>query len=183
MNSMRRNKVPGFALPGILAMALMAMLAGCERGEQTTRSAERQAQDNQPAADELPLGQVEEFDGFTLRANVSPTESLPEAMARQYGIESGPNLALLNLVILEARPDQQPVPVPAELNVQYESLIGHAQVIDMREAEADGYVSYIGTLDASTQRIFRIAIEAQPAGADEPLRMHFEVQLDTLQTQ
>ena len=177
MNIRHRNRDLRVALPGMLCMALMA---GCERTGQSTESAVGQPEGDQGAADERPLGQVTEFDGFTLRANLSRTEFLPDDMARKYGIDPALNLALLNLVILEKRPDQQSVTVPAEVKVQYENLVGHSEVIDMRAVEEDGYVSYIGTLDASTHRVYRLAIEAMPAGADEPLRMNFEVQLETL---
>lgn len=182
-NWMRRNRFQRVALPAMLSTALMAViavLAGCERAGQTADSAGNQAQFDQPTGDELPLGQVTEFDGFTLRANVIRTELLPDAMARQYGIEAEPDLALLNLVILQNRPDRQPVAVSAELSAHYESLVGHVEVIDMRAVETDGHVSYIGTLDASAQRVFRFVIEAQPAGTDQPLHMNFELQLDTL---
>ena len=182
MNAMRRNTFQSVALPvrlSIPLMAVIAVLAGCERAEQT-RPTESQAQVDHPVGDERPLGQVAEFDGFTLRANVTRTELLPDAMAQKYGIEAEPDLVLLNLVILENRPDRQPVPVSAELSVHHESLIGHEEVIEMRAVEADGYVSYIGTLDASSQRVFQLVIEAQPAGTDQPLEMDFEVQLDSL---
>jgi hypothetical protein len=89
-------------------------------------------------------------------------------------------IVLRQCVVLENRPDPEVVPVSAEVSAQYESLIGHVEVIDMRAVEADGFVSYIGTLDASGQRFFRFVIEAQPAGTDQPLRMNFEVQLDAL---
>jgi hypothetical protein len=183
MNTMQRNKIQRVARPVTLSIgmiAVIAVLAGCERAERTVDSAENQAHVDQPAGDEQPLGQVTEFDDFTLRANVSRTKLLPEAMARQYGIEREPDLVLLTLVVLENRPDPEVVPVSAEVSAQYESLIGHVEVIDMRAVEADGFVSYIGTLDASGQRFFRFVIEAQPAGTDQPLRMNFEVQLDAL---
>lgn len=168
MNILQRNKFQGVALTAVLSIAL---LAGCDKAEQSVDSPETQASVDQP------LGHVAEFDGFTLRASLSPTERLPEAMAQQYGIEADPDRALLNVVIMEQRPDGQPVPVSAEVSAHYESLVGHETVIDMRAVEADGLVSYIGTLDASAQRVFRFVIEAQPEGNDQPLQTDFEVQL------
>ena len=123
---------------------------------------------------------VKEFDDFTLRANISPTEFLPETMARAYAITAAPNLVLLNLVVLEKRSDGQAVPVSAALSAHYENLVGQVKVIDMRVVEANGNVSYIGTLDASAERVFRLVIEAQPAGTNQPLQVNFDVQLDKL---
>lgn len=174
MNTLQRNKFQGVALTAVLSIAL---LAGCDQAEQSVDSTESQAPVDQFQGDDRPLEHVAEFDDFTLRANVSPTERLPEAMAEQYGIQADPNLALLNVVILEKRPDDQPLPVSAEVSAHYESLVGQDTVIDMRAAEADGLVSYIGTLDASAQRVFRFVIEAQPEGTDQPLQTNFEVQL------
>jgi hypothetical protein len=195
MNTIQGNKLYSAARSAALPIALMfvvAMLAGCERAEQSADSTETPAQVDQSTADatpsvdeavpqggERPLGDVAEFEDYTLRASVSPTELLPASMASQYGIETAPNLLLLNVVVLEKRPDQQPVPVSAELSAHYESLVGHKQDIDMRAVEADGLVSYIGTFDASAQHVFRFVIEAQPAGADQPLPLNFEVLLGT----
>lgn len=158
---------------------MIAVLAGCDRDEQTVdSSAENQAPVSESATDQRPLEHVSEFDGFTLRANVSRTDVLPDAMARRYGIEPESDLVLINLVVLENRPNRQPAPVSADVSVQHESLSGHREAIDMRAVEADGHVSYIGTLDASGQRTYQLHIEAQPEGTDEPLHMMFEVQLE-----
>ncbi len=175
--------VQSVALRVVLFIATIGVLGGCQRAEQTAGPAGSQPQVDQSAGDERPLEQVMEFDGFTLRANVTRTEFLPDAMARQYGIQADPDSVLLNVVIMENRPDRQPAPMSAEVTAKYENRIGQVQVIDMRAAEANGFVSYIGTLDASAQRVFRLVIEAQPAGVDEPLLMDFEVQLDTLATE
>lgn len=173
MSILQRKNICSIALTVMLSIV---MLAGCERTEQAAVTSQSQASVDEGG--ELPLGQVVEFDGFTLRANVSGTEFLSEAMARQYGIEADPNLALLHVVVLEGQPDGGRVPVTAQLSAQYEDLIGHVEVIEMRPVEADGKVSYIGSVDTSTQRVFRFVIEAQPAGAQKPLQLNFEVLLD-----
>ena len=177
MNRLYRSRVQGLALPGMLLILLMA---GCEGADQAGDAVGSQAPVDQSAVDAQPLGQVAEFDDYTLRANVPRTEVLPDAMARKYDIQPAANLALLNLVVLDKRSGQQPAAVEAEVAVRYEGLVGHAEVVDMRAIEEDGYVSYLGTLDASSQRVFRLTIEAQPRGTNEQLQMSFEVQLDTL---
>lgn len=128
-----------------------------------------------------PLEHVEDFDRFTMRANVGRADVLSDAMARQYDIEPEAGLFLLNLVILENRSDRQPVPVSAQVSVRREGLSGHGESIDMRAIEVNGHLSYIGTLAASAERFFELVIEAQPEGTDEPLRMDFEVRLDAFE--
>ncbi|KGK42102.1 hypothetical protein LH51_09700 [Nitrincola sp. A-D6] len=182
---------------------MIAVLAGCDQGEQTPNNppveqpvappAEPPVEPSateptveppvEPSAEKpQPLGQTMEIDGFMLRANVSRTDDLPDAMAQQYGISADPDLSLLNLVILENQSDQQDATVSAEVSAQYESLTGQLADIEMRTVEADGYVSYIGTLDTSSEHIFKILIKAQPANTDQVLEMEFEVQLDTHDT-
>lgn len=165
-----------------LAIAVVAILTGCDRGGQTVESDGNQIPVDQPAGDERrPLEHVVEFDGYTLRANVLRSGFLSEDMVRQYGIETGDDVVLLNLVILKSRADLQPVPVLAEVSAQHESLIGHAETIDMRAVKSDGYVSYIGTLNTSAERFFQIVIKAQPEGTDQPLHMNFEVHLEAFE--
>ncbi len=204
MNSMQSNTLRSIVLT-IAMIAIMALLAGCDRNDEPVESADGQAQDGpgqtidstedqsrdgrvdstddqardgRTDADQHPQGHVREFDGFTLRANVSRTEDLPDAMARNYDIEAEADLVLLNVVVLENRPDGQSAPVSAEVSAQHESLSGHGEDIDMRAVETDGHVSYIGTLNVSDQRTLQLVIAAQPEGADEPLQMDFEVQLE-----
>ncbi|WP_409526508.1 DUF4426 domain-containing protein [Nitrincola sp. MINF-07-Sa-05] len=177
MNTIQKNKVRSLALPTILTMALAALLVGCDRSDQPADVTASQVNVDEREASEQPLGDVAEFDGYTLRANVSPTEHLPDAMALQYGIEADANVFLLNVVILENGQEQQPVPATGELSAYYESVTGHTTKIDMREVEANDLVSYVGTLDTSTQRVFQFVIEAQVENTDLPLQMSFEAQI------
>lgn len=177
MKSKHGNNILSVTLP----IAIMALIVGCDQTETTIDSAEYKAPGEQPAGDQKPLGHVVESDDFTLRANVNRADLLPDSMAEKYGIEPETDLFLLNLVIQEHRPDQQPLSVSADVSATHESLTGHSNTIDMRSVEEDGYVSYIGTLDASNQRFFILVIEAHPEGTDQPLQMHFEVQLDAFE--
>lgn len=157
------------------------MLGGCQQAPAPADSAGQQTKVDQPAEVEHPLGHVAEFGNFTLRANISRANDLPDTMARRYGIEPADDLFLLNLVVLQNQPGQQPTTVSAEISVQHETLVGHVQTIDMRAIEADSHVSYIGTLDGSAERIFKIVIKAHPAGAEQALNMDFEVRLEAFE--
>lgn len=180
MNTLQKNRFHRVTLMATLTLTLTVLLAGCDQPGQTVDSNGSDANVGQPGENQQLLGDVAEFDGFTIRANVSPTDHLPDAMAQQYGIEPDPDKALLTVVILENQPEQQPAPVSGELSAHYDSLSGQTTDIDMRSIEADGRVSYIGTLDASAQRVFQFVIEAQPEGADQPLQMNFDVELSEL---
>ncbi len=175
-------QIKSSALPITLSIVMFtafAVLAGCDQTEQPIDLAVEKVPVDLAAEDQQPMGHVMEFEDFTLQANVSRTDALPDSMTQQYGINPDPNLALLSLVILEHQSGRQPAAVPAEVSAQQESLTGRVEAIDMHPVEANGYVSYIGTLDASFQRVFQFIIQAQPAGTDRPLHMDFEVQLET----
>lgn len=162
----------------IAILAIVAVLTGCDRAGQGVDAARENPSVGQPAGPDKPLGQVMEFDSFTLRANVSRADVLSDDMARQHRIEANPDLALLNLVIQDNQSDRQSATVEAAVTVQYQTLLGQIEVVEMRPVEADGYISYIGTLDASSQRIFKLTIKAQPNGTEKMLEMDFDVQLD-----
>lgn len=170
-----------FASIAMLNTALIVLLAGCDPSGESAVSTENQADVDQPGGGEQLLGDVAEFDGFTLRADVSPSDHLSDAMAQQYGIEAGPDLALLTVVILEKGADQQAMPVSGELSAHYEGPAGQATDIEMRAVEANERVSYVGTLDTSAQRVFQFVIEAQPQSTDQPLQMSFEAELSELE--
>lgn len=177
MNILQKSESRSALLTIMLTMVVTALLAGCDGSEQAVDSNETPANVSQSAGNEQPLGEVAEFDEFTIRANVSPTEFLPDAMAQQYGIEADSSLYLLTVVVLENQPEQLPMPVSVELSAYYESLTGQITDIDMRAIEANDRVSYVGTLDASAQRVFQFVIEAQPEGSEQPLQMNFNLEL------
>ncbi|SEA78394.1 DUF4426 domain-containing protein [Alkalimonas amylolytica] len=172
-----RNRVSPARL-GMSLFVLIAVLVGCGQPEPRLDVTEESAAVGQPVEEQRPLGHVVEFDGYTLRANVIGTGELDESMARRYGIEQAADLAMLNLVILDTRSEQQPATVWGEVTVQHQSLIGHVSTVEMRPVEADGYVSFVGTLDTSSERIFQFEVQVIPAGSDKPLQMNFEVRLD-----
>jgi hypothetical protein len=122
---------------------------------------------------------VVELEGYTLRANTMPGTSLSAEVAERYGIEHDAGVGLLNLVILEQRPDGQDVTVPAEISASQRDLLGHVETIEMRAIEANDDVSYIGTFDSAQQTHFRFAIEARPAGSDTTLTIEFEDRFQT----
>lgn len=164
-------------LPMVM-LSTFVILAGCDRPGQSVDSVGQNSVRGEHAGPDKPLGHVMEFDGYTLRANVSRADVLNDTMARRYGIAANPDLALLNLVIQDNNVARQEATVEAAVSVEHENLLGQTQVVDMRAIEADGYISYVGTLDASSQRIFQLIIKVRPEGTEQPLEMNFEVQLD-----
>ncbi|MGP9800602.1 DUF4426 domain-containing protein [Rheinheimera sp. NSM] len=162
----------------IVVLHLTVALTACGKVEQSVDSAKEPPNTGEPVGPEQPLGHIVEFDNFTLRANVSRATVLSDTMAQKYGITVHPDLAVLNLVILDNTSDRSQATVEAVVSARHENLLGHSKEIDMQSIETDGYISYIGTLDASSQRVFQLIISAQPQGSEQPLQMNFEVRLN-----
>ncbi|SNY45571.1 protein of unknown function [Arsukibacterium tuosuense] len=172
------NTIGGKVLLPLALVASIVLLAGCDRAGQQMAPGPEDAAAGDITGPDKPLGEVMEFDGYTMRANITRADVLSDTMARQYGIAANPDLALLNLVIQDDSEARQDATVEATVSVQYENLLGQTQVVDIRAVEADGYISYVGTLDASSQRVFQLSIKAQPDGTEQMLEMHFAAQLD-----
>ncbi|WP_373188303.1 DUF4426 domain-containing protein [Halopseudomonas sp.] len=182
MTIKQKYKFQGFALAAMLSTAL---LAGCDQTEEPEQNAD--STENPTNLDlqgqERPLEHVEEFDDYSIQGSITPTERLPDVMIQEYNIEPGPERLIFNAIIYEKRSDGEREPVSADVNVLYENLVGHEIEIDMRQVEANGDVSYIGTVDTSGQLVFRFMIEARPEGSDESLQTEFEVQLPPRDTE
>ena len=176
MDTMQKNTFRTVALAALLSTGL---LAGCDQTEEPEQSADtaESTTNLDLQGHERPLGHVEEFEGYSLQASITPTDRLPDVMIEEHNIEPGPERLLFNAIIYDKRSDGGLEPVAADVSVMYENLPGHEIEIDLRQVEANGDVSYIGTVDTSGQLVFRFVMEAQPEGADEPLQTEFAVQL------
>lgn len=159
-------------------LSLIVAFSACNKLQQTVDSAKEPVNTGEPAEVDQPLGHVVEFNDFTLRANVSRASVLNDAMAQKYDIAVRPDLAVLNLVILKNNAKPAEATVQAQVSAKHENLLGHTEDITMKPIETDGYISYVGTIDASSQRVFQLIISAVPEGTEQPLQMNFDVQLD-----
>ena len=139
-------------------LALVAALAGAQAADAAAQ----------------PQVHVVKFGAYTLRANAIQCNVLPTSMARQHGIECATDRGVLNLAILERKPDGRDVTVPAEVSVRQENLLGQSEAIKMRAIEENGSVSYLGTFGFASRRNFRFAISARPVASDKALTIKFE---------
>lgn len=176
MDTMQKNTFRTVALAALLSTGL---LAGCDQTDEPEQSADtaESTTNLDLQGHERPLGHVEEFGDYSLQASITPTDRLPDVMIEEHNIEPGPERLLFNAIIYDKRSDGGLEPVAADVSVVYENLVGHDMEVDMRQVEANGDVSYIGTLDTSGQLVFRFVMQAQPEGSDEPMQTEFEVQL------
>jgi hypothetical protein len=141
---MRRATAPLFALlPGL---ALISVLAGCSDGPKPAKLVD------------APQEAVSRVGDVTVRANLLPTASLSDAVAKQYGIERADDRVML-LVSVRQGPEGQDAALPATIEAQVTNLQGQRRGIAMRELRTDEYVDYVGTAEVSPPDTLRFDLE------------------------
>lgn len=114
---------------------------------------------------------------YTLRASAMPSARLAASTARDHGIERAPELAVLNVVVLERRDDGAKVTVPALVNARKENLLGQSEAEPMFEVKENGRISDVGEFGFAPLRKLHFVLEVLPAGSDDGLRTDFEDRL------
>lgn len=152
----------------ILASAFIAM-AGCDSSEPPEVLV--------PATEVevgAPQDHVAVSEGYTLRANAIKSSTLPPKMLAQYGIESGADSGVLNLVVMQQGPDGLDVTVAADVTARQSKLTGQFREIEMQAITANDSTSYVGSFSTSPQEYFQFTITARPVGSDVTLLIEFE---------
>lgn len=122
-------------------LALCAGLVACGAGPAGRAGlAEEAAASRLPA--ELEVGDVR------VRATLSPSLALGEAVAERYGIarERGNHLLLVGI---RRGPVHDEASVPGRVTAYARDLRGVRQDIELREIRSDGFIDYAGTVRAS----------------------------------
>lgn len=133
--------------PTVLVALMLMALAGCD-GDKP-----------KPAKlADAPQEAVSRVGDITVRANVLPTASLGEAMAKQYGIAREDDRVML-LVSVRQGPDGQDTAVPARIEAKVSNLQGQHRGIEMRELRTGDYVDYVGTATVSPPDTLRFELE------------------------
>jgi len=137
--------------------AALALLGACGRSPAPPSSSGNEAM--QEAT--LRTGDV------VVRANAMPTQSLGDAVARQYGIERDDKTVLL-LVGVRRGTDAQETALPARIDATATDLMGHRQDIALREVRSGDFIDYVGTarvIPPDTLRFeLQIALEGKSWG-------------------
>jgi Domain of unknown function (DUF4426) len=124
--------------PSLIFSALICLaLAGC--GGDKPKAAKRL---------DTPLEAVSRIGDVTIRANLAPTASLNEAVARSYGIERGDRRLML-LVSVRKGPDGQDVSQPAAITASVANLHGQRRDMAMREVRTGEFLDYVGVTEVS----------------------------------
>ena len=112
---------------------------------------------------DTPQEAVTRIGDVTIRANVVPTASLNEGVARGYGIARSEGTLLL-LVAVRKGPDGQDIALPATIQAAVVNLQGQRRDIAMRELRTGELVDYVGTVDVAPPETLTFDLKIVPEG-------------------
>ena len=151
-------------------LLLVAALAGCGGSAPGPAASQGQAQQEATAR----IGDV------VVRANAIVTESLGEAVARQYGIERDAGTVMLLVGVRRDDGNGNEVALPARVTAVAVDLLGKRQELAMREVRSggagadagEGFIDYVGTARVIAPDTLRFDVEVAPV--DGPaMALHF----------
>ncbi len=96
---------------------------------------------------------------------ISTNQLLP-AMARRYGINRDANHGLLNIAIEEKGGESHMVRV--DVSARVGDLLGHDQVIRMRETSEDGEIDYLGVFELNGSGTYHFSVRLTLPGETQP---------------
>ncbi|MBA4264928.1 MAG: hypothetical protein C0453_07600 [Comamonadaceae bacterium] len=117
---------------------------------------------------------------FTLRSSVVSSLSIAEDTARSHGITPGEHTAVIN-VMVQKNVDGAQWPVAANVRATRTSLAGVQRDISLREVEAQGRVTYLGTFDFVPREVLDFAITAHVDPASPVLNLSFRERMNPTQ--
>lgn len=119
---------------------------------------------------------TQQFGAYTLQSSSVNSEHLSVEAAREHGIEPGPGVAVLNVVVQK---NDSGKTVPAQVEARVSGLAGVVNQIPMRETRAQGRVAYTGTYPILPRQVVDITVTARLEGAAEPLSMTYRERMWT----
>lgn len=117
---------------------------------------------------------------FTLRSSVVNSETIDEETARQHGITPGEHTAVLNVVVLRDIDGAQ-WPIAANVSATRTTLAGVRRDVALRQVEAQGRVSYLGSFDFVPREVLDFNVTARVDPASPLLRLSFRERMNPTQ--
>jgi hypothetical protein len=91
-----------------------------------------------------------------------PAGELPVDLAMTYGINRSQDRVIVNVSVLRRRAGALPLPIDAEVDGSWRTLVGEAQPLAFRPVLEGGAVSYIAELPAANQGPITLELRARP---------------------
>ncbi|HVK52416.1 MAG TPA: DUF4426 domain-containing protein [Pseudoxanthomonas sp.] len=133
---------------GLLCLAL----AACSNGEAP-----------KPAEFVQPVPTRQDFGDLRVHFNAIPSQSLTEAVAKEYGVRREEGSALV-VVALRRLVGNDETPATGEVAASVRDLSGGPQTLAFREARTGEYVDYIATMKVSARDTYRFDVTVKADG-------------------
>ena len=117
---------------------------------------------------------------FTMRSSVVNSETIDEETAREHHITPGKHTAVLNVVVLRDIDGAQ-WPIAANVSATRTTLAGVRRDVALRQVEAQGRVSYVGSFDFVPREVLDFNVTARVDPASPLLRLSFRERMNPTQ--
>jgi hypothetical protein len=105
---------------------------------------------------------------YTLLYSAVPSDTLPEEMARRYGLPQRSDAVLLNVTV-----QREGMNIRARIEARATNLALQQREIEMLESVANDLVSYVGVVEIADREVLDFELDILPEGAERPLRIEF----------
>lgn len=112
------------------------------------------------------------LEGYTVHYVAQNVTELSPEIARHYGIDRLPRVAM---VLVNIR-DAQGEPVTAKVSGKAQNLLGESQALLMKQISEGNAISYIGLFEISNLEIQNLSLEITPEATKNPLNLKFTQQ-------
>lgn len=117
---------------------------------------------------------------FAMHSSVVSSKSIAAETARQHGIEPADDVGVLNVVVLRETDGVQ-WPIRASLSASRTTLSGVTRDIELREVQAQGRVSYVGTFEFVPREVLDFNVTARIDPASPLLQLSYRERMSPSQ--
>ncbi len=104
--------------------------------------------------------------------NAFPTDSLPSAMTKQYGLKRSKNYAMINISVME-KAAGIPTGVKSKVTGQIKNLMGQSRGIEFKEIKEGKAIYYIAQIGVQSKETVNFNIDIVPDGSKEKYEIRF----------
>ncbi|MCJ7451956.1 MAG: DUF4426 domain-containing protein [Steroidobacteraceae bacterium] len=97
-----------------------------------------------------------------MRYGIVPASELPVEVATSYGINRSKDRVVVNVSVLRRQADALPRPIEAEVEGDWQTLVGETQSLVFRPVLEGGAISYIAELPVANRGPITFELRARP---------------------
>lgn len=115
---------------------------------------------------------AKEYTDHIVYYNAFPTDSLPPAMTKQYGLKRSKNYAMINISVME-KSTGVPTGVKSAVTGKLKNLMGQSRALEFKEIKEGKAIYYIAQIGVQSKETVNFNIEIKPDGSNEQYDIKF----------